>query len=649
MTAKAIRIDERTLNYIMNDYKGIHKPKCYLYETKTRMEVDDVEDFVYNITKKMAPALEKYDKYMYSITAFYPKMTPNKMFSNHVKLTDKARIRRHEEFYEIDIKNQDPYIGHFELHIYPVNNYNAVGSSNNNDCLYDALITKLGSKDLLPKIIRTRSKFKKFFGVKRNEPIPFESIYKLEDILINYSINTEGDYNYLSKYPDRPLEINLYIKNGHIKLKDTKRTKVDILKHMKLKPVDEEHFIIYTRNGEKFIINDGNEEKEISYNDYIQYRKSNLLYLVKENKNLTKQREDLIKLFNKFNEKNDINLFQYPSRREAVLSSFMKISLLNKNIEELLPIEHKILKNRGGIRMAQIGTYKNTSCFDMNGSYSFSSINNFLFPYKQPELLRITKEEFNNMKYFKYGYYHVIVHPSNNEKINGKINQIFTFDRMNYYTHYDLEIARKLNLKIEIIEDDEVNFLYYSRDKLIRGDRLFKKYINYWNKRKINETDEEIKQIYKDFLNVLYGSFQLKNYTNYDVYKDDIRIKGKMKEIYLIDDGVRIKAVDEKKYKTPLARIVFLISYQRKLFTEKIFMTKNKIIDEQKINQKINHCIRIHTDSLMTDLSEEETIKLYQLNISNKLGDFKLEEKFKGPCIIENRNNKPTPLEVVPL
>ena len=61
-------------------------------------------------------------------------------------------------------------------------------------------------------------------------------------------------------------------------------------------------------------------------------------------------------------------------------------------------------------------------------------------------------------------------------KITGK-GKLFVFNAESYYTQADILVARDYGFTIELIQDGQPNFLYYSKDCLISGSTLFKKYV----------------------------------------------------------------------------------------------------------------------------------------------------------------------------
>ena len=80
----------------------------------------------------------------------------------------------------------------------------------------------------------------------------------------------------------------------------------------------------------------------------------------------------------------------------------------------------------------------------------------------------ITQKEFDDMEFVKFGIYRAKVISN---------HQLYRINPENYYTHCDLQLARDLNMKIEIVKC-ESNFLYYSPDKLINGNKIFKEYVS---------------------------------------------------------------------------------------------------------------------------------------------------------------------------
>ena len=92
------------------------------------------------------------------------------------------------------------------------------------------------------------------------------------------------------------------------------------------------------------------------------------------------------------------------------------------------------------------------------------------FPVKRGEFQLI--DSFG--EYFEYGIYRCEISKSDDESIN----KLFKFNYHNYYTSIDLANAKELGFEIKLIQDSKPNFLYWSRDKLITFNEVFKNYVD---------------------------------------------------------------------------------------------------------------------------------------------------------------------------
>ncbi len=113
--------------------------------------------------------------------------------------------------------------------------------------------------------------------------------------------------------------------------------------------------------------------------------------------------------------------------------------------------------------------------YDINSMYpSIMRDDKFKIPIKEGEIKTLSKKEFDKIKntFFCYGIYKCKI--TNIEQSNKK--KLFRFNPENYYTTQDLRNAKMLDFQIDIIEEDN-NFLYYSKDTLISGKKLFTYFI----------------------------------------------------------------------------------------------------------------------------------------------------------------------------
>jgi hypothetical protein len=94
-----------------------------------------------------------------------------------------------------------------------------------------------------------------------------------------------------------------------------------------------------------------------------------------------------------------------------------------------------------------------------------------LFPIKRGCFQFITPEIFDQLTFYQYGIYKCeIAYDKAKEKL-------FKWNFDGYYTHFDLNLAKLLNLLVKINETGP-NALIYTRDKLISGNTLFGKYVD---------------------------------------------------------------------------------------------------------------------------------------------------------------------------
>jgi hypothetical protein len=84
--------------------------------------------------------------------------------------------------------------------------------------------------------------------------------------------------------------------------------------------------------------------------------------------------------------------------------------------------------------------------------------------------MKLTRAEFYEAKFYRYGIYRVEIENDGNPNTRKQ----FRFNHNNYYTSTDLNMATKLNLKINLIENEEFNFLSYGKGTKTTGSVLFK-------------------------------------------------------------------------------------------------------------------------------------------------------------------------------
>ena len=253
---------------------------------------------------------------------------------------------------------------------------------------------------------------------------------------------------------------------------------------------------------------------------------------------------------------------------------------------------------------------------DVNSFYSSILMNKkYTLPIGEPQFIKYTQEEFNNLKFYKYGLYKCM--------IEGDINpKLLYINKKNVYTHLELNIAKEQNYKINIITTEEDNFMYYP--KRINNNRLFEDYVNllFPHKNKCF--------LIKKLLNCLWGSLcelnKVKKCVNMEEIQtlkdDDLEFKPTMD-----NDGniVSFSVVEQKKiFKYNSCKIApFITAYGRYEYYNLIKNHHKKII-------------KTHTDGFILNMTENEAREVFDINVD--IGKLKIEGKYKKLKIVNNNS-----------
>lgn len=518
-----------------------------------------------------------------------------------------SRLFRYDEEYECpeNFKYYENNITH--AIVYLLHKSYVGGIDKYNDCLFKAIEFGVGDRKKLPLSIRSPILLKKFLGIDRLAKISAEYIPKIENEMKEYYINVSGNFTYNSKFQDRKYGLNINLKNGHYTLEKPKnKFFCNFTFHAKPK-----HCVFsYEINNNEAIIYNGKVQTITTeaLNKMLRNRKY-IMLLHNKNKTLEKTRDEFIKNADELKEITNeyVNLYKYRYPNEKFKDMLKKLSNNMTEPDSIRQLEGNYINHcyTGGLTYAKKGYSGCGVCYDANSWYPNCIINkNFNFPIREGKFIYISDKEFQNLKYFKYGIYHCNIQNPNNENVSKQ----FKFMNNNYYTHYDLTRAKELNLKMNIIEDNESNFLYYDKECLVKGHKLFSKYINYFYELKKNGLKGA-----KEFLNSFIGGLsQKRRHTEY------------------IRDNQKFKCNDTDKIDT--------ITRQKKLW---IFKTNNKIEMyasnyarsgcfvnsyarlkmSRIIEPYVNELVRIHTDGFIL------TKKATNLTIGEEMGEFKIEKE----------------------
>lgn len=532
--------------------------------------------------------VQKYDAYGWRGGVF----NKNK---DHIDIYDPAH------YYD---EQKEPKIYEFSI-ILQQQKKTAGGNDENNDCLWICFLKAFGKDTKIPRYDKPW-KLKKALGLQRDEPVPVEMIPTLEDRM-EIKINVLGDEIYTSTKPFTQ-SMTIKLVNGHYTLRGENK---ELLRGQAYK---EKEIIVYQMDNEKGLIKtyDGIKHGTMTIDEWIEIRNhpiSSQHILIKT------EEEDLKAYYDKFNDEAEllkdmtdgtINLFTCGKSKLASLKMFHNTtrSIHPEPIEqdEAWWLDKAMM---GGIIYAEKSELDDGYNFDVNSMYPYI-MTILQFATTRGEFLKL-----NELKEIvEYGIYRInIFEPENNKNIK----KLFRFNHRNYYTHIDIKRARELNLKMELIHDNQPNCLRYIRGRL-SGKKLFGQVVDYLYELKKNET---IKRRIKSILNRLWGAL---------CEREVITNKSKPEGVYLEDVDIQTMVPfgegylceyikNSKTFRTNYARVGCFITSGARSYISKLM---------EPVQDKI---YRIHTDGFITDGECD-------FELTDKLGGLKNDKK--GKCNIKN-------------
>ena len=565
-------------------YQG-NNVKIYNFERKDHELIQRKE--MIKLCKALQSDLkELYEDGLISISIKYP----NRWYSSDVsKLNQSINFFTMNDYDEFD---EDPEeYEQFRIHFLPIKAKSEGGNDEHNDCLINCI----------KKIVQTfkndinAEELKQILGLDRDAKIPIAKLSEVEKYINDktqmlYAINVSGDAEYISTIQTNK-KINLLLSNEHYSMDISKFSK-QIRKTRNERPIVMTEFL-----GDEVNAYDGEHCFVMSKEDYKEYNSHNKDKLMVEKNFSVKTKnmciedayETYIEMADDLKDKSNgvFNMYKCGSIKHLALNYFYE---KNKSIqpEPIQNNEAEWIEKASFSAIAYWIKYAGTVySYDVNSHYPNVMTKNFhYFPIKEGEFTSISEIS----KKVQYGIYRCII-----SKLDNKPYKFFKFNDKNYYTHTSIEDARKYGLQVELIIDDQPNFLYYSQDKLMNGSFLFKHYVDEIYKLKIAKAKGA-----KDLLNILWGALCQTNYKRYvvsstdEVHIDDAQIKS-----ISSDDKIRIKTVSYKYgyYETNWARIKpFVLSYGR----------TNMFNRFQKYEDWV---VRIHTDGFYLT-SEPDDIEI---------------------------------------
>lgn len=274
-----------------------------------------------------------------------------------------------------------------------------------------------------------------------------------------------------------------------------------------------------------------------------------------------------------------INMYKTGSIATTALNLFFDMTSVD--VEDISSTEAEWLNNCNHGALIYQHDYKGElHSYDINSMYlSIMQNKYFKIPIKQGTFSKITEEEFNDMKFFKFGIYRVHI------EYDDKYRKLFRFNKNDYYTSNDLTQAKTYGLKMNI-EDCSLNFLAYGEGTFKTGSQLFKDYVEYMYALRKTHNDK----VYKLISNALWGALVQSNiitltYKLTDDFDFDFNDTATIIDQSMNGDTVKIKYVKHDKYfKYPFARLKpFILAFGRQML--------GRIIEPH-----VDDIVRIHTD-----------------------------------------------------
>ena len=569
------------------------------------------------ITMKINKIADHENK-LYQINIKFLGMNHNKgwMLSQDWLTYNETKSIENTYKYIVDSSPEIELIGrYFEIYVAPTKPKQAkrIGDTNKNDCLFNAINKAYNyNKDLLPPNIKTPKAFKKILNLERSDKVPFDLLPQIEQ-LFKSSFSISGSYEYQSPEIKR-CHINLKCTDEHIELiKPTDKIKTGVYKVREKQNI----YTIYFKDTSDVLIYNGITIETISIDEYkiLQKDYKYMLLICDSEENLKTDRYNFFMKADLLLEETNglINYYKNQYDSQIAFYLFRNMSKTIAEPEELDVIEHKIINTayRGGIHYAMKGDYKNVVDYDMNQFYAYYMKQlNFIFPATKPIYKILTAQEFNELPFYNFGLFRVSF--SNPHKL-------WTLGlKPSWYTHHDLNIAKLLNMKIVLIEN-ETNALLYESKNCIRGNKCFENVIDYIDKL---EKNKNTSKYMKPIRTALFGVTTSKN-KKYHIVKHDEQIECSdflLESIVDSEKSTTIQTIDNNNiFKYSWARCgVFLTAYCR-LKMIQILLKCN-----------LDDIIQINTDGFIS-----KTI-IKDLKISKEMGDWKI--KHTGDCTIKDSN-----------
>ena len=499
--------------------------------------------------------------------------------------------------------------------------FNKVGNSKNNDCVFEFL------ESLYIPVPFTRESLKKFCGVSRKEKINLSDFKKIENHIkykdCRFLVTSDNISNcYISDKTDFKYTFNAINKDGHLigsNIYDNhniiiSETDKDICMYSDSLITDDKvtlynkkgYYTIKTHAFFPLLKHDANKSKQL----FVRVKSDELHDEYKQymtDANIIKKESN-----------GNINLFRTGSYYTTMLNLLYKYTSHIKF--DALPLMEQLFLHYsyiGAIMTAKTDYVGQCYKYDIRSFYGYiMSSHKNQYPFKSGAFIQLSKDDFESLEFYKFGVYRC--------SISGECKH-FVFNKNNYYTHVDLEIAKRYNLKIDIIIDGQPNFLYYDKSCLTSGYHLFKPLITQLYNIKMKFPECKTIKTLLTLVSGLLGERVKK--TNIVSIDEDLDVSNYENLVVVPtgkDDKIKYVGIDisDKIFKHDYARCSpFINSYSRREVLNQIG------------SENLKNIVRIQTDGWM--LSEKPKVDYV---FGENMGEIKFEGYYKN-IRINNLNN----------
>ena len=435
--------------------------------------------------------------------------------------------------YATDLVTEDDFMtDFFEIMVYAPKEAGKTTKDQHNDCLFYALLKSVGGDyNDLPSQVCHPERMKKNLGVERDEGVSYELLGQIEDWM-KCRIDLYGDIEVVSqkKYQKG---IKLTLKNEHYSLRKEGRNSPFRARGVSFK---ERKIITYynPKNSPKIICFNGEEQKEMDFSEMKEMRNKPMtspfiFIVVKKLEELQSYWKEYVQACEELKELSHckINLFKANSIPNEAIKLWLEFNTMIAGNEPEEIDEHEmrfILGCRCGF-LAFAEKYEGVGYeADVNSYYAKLMSSSSSFPIKKGTFETISDEEFAEMKYFKFGIYQTKIEKSDDENIN----KLFDFNEKNYYTFISMTRAKELGLKMQMIQHNAPNFLFYPPEARIRYDHAFKNYMQYlFTLKRITKQSPELisplaRDILKKLITTIWGRLCEKKRRKATISKDNL-------------------------------------------------------------------------------------------------------------------------------